>query len=185
MTCTLSRTLELEIIDDSTFTLNSADNTNHYDDIYISEGAEKYPTSTHGIKLFDNKNLIRSCAVVGSAGATSVTETSFVIEESRLLLCCANQIFCLALPSLCLEWNKEVDWATAFQIFPYKTDYIVHCETQIVRLNKAGEIIWAFGGADIFVSIDESSDFKLEENHIELNDFGGQKYLIDYNGKLL
>ena len=185
MTHHLTGTLELEIIDDPNYVLNSDTNGNQYDNVYIAEGAEKYQGSTIGIKLFDNKRLIRSCAVFASAGATVVTESSFIIEENCLLICCANQIFSISIHELSLNWNTEVDWATAFKIFPYKTDYIVHCEMQIVRINKAGEIIWTFGGADIFVNIEGENEFKMEDEFIDLLDFAGQKYRIDYNGKEL
>ena len=74
---------------------------------------------------------------------------------------------------------------TCFQIFKRQDDYIIHGELQVVRLDKDGNIKWRFGGTDIFVSIDNDEEFKIESDGILLTDFSKTKYKIDFDGKLI
>ena len=46
--------LTIEIFNDSTFSINSNDNLEVYENIYFGDDAKEYPTSKHGIKLIDN-----------------------------------------------------------------------------------------------------------------------------------
>lgn len=91
----------------------------------------------------------------------------------------------LTIPGLKLKWKTQCDPATCFQIYKLQDDYIIHGELQITKLNKDGQIKWELGGADIFVSIDNEEEFKLEHDGILLTDFAKVKYKIDFNGKLI
>lgn len=55
----------------------------------------------------------------------------------------------------------------------------------MTKLDKDGNKKWEFGGADIFVSMDNEEEFKLESDGILLTDFAKTKYKIDFDGKLL
>jgi hypothetical protein len=79
----------------------------------------------------------------------------------------------------------EADWATCFSVHKYQDTFITHGETSIARIDRNGNKLWCYGGADIFVRLEEGNPFKLHENYIELMDFNGSAYKIDYNGKTI
>ncbi len=61
-------------------------------------------------------------------------------------------------------------------------DFIIYGELEIFRITKNGEIIWRFGGRDIWVSVDEKKPFNIESDKIRLFDFESNEYVIDFNG---
>ena len=168
--------LKIEIYDDPTYKVDSADNKFNYSKHYFGDGAQDYPTSKHAIKIFRNEEEINNCIIIGSGGSTEVNKNSSLLDNDQLVLCCCDTIFCLSLPDLNLKWKTQADQATCFQIMKLQDDYIVHGELHITRLDKDGKIKWQFGGADIFVSIEGEEEFKLEKGHIMLSDFCNTKY---------
>ena len=177
--------MTIEVFDDPTYKFGSADNNFNYSKYCFGDGATEYPTSKHGIKIYQDDQIIDSCIVIGSGGATGIHQNSSLLDNNQLLLCCCNTIFCLILPDLDLKWKTQSDQATCFQIFREQEDYIIHGELQVTKLDKDGNKIWKFGGADIFVSIDNEEEFKIENDGILLTDFAKTKYKIDFDGKLL
>lgn len=181
----LYKDLTIEIANEPTYTVGSSDDNFIYSKHYFGDGAKEYPTSKHGIKIYQDNQIIDSCLVIGSGGATGVHKNSLLVDNDQLLLCCCDTVFCLTLPDLALKWKVQADQATCFQIFQHQNDYIVHGEFQVTKLDKNGNKKWEFGGADIFVSIDNEEEFKLESDGILLTDFAKTKYKIDFNGKLI
>ena len=179
------KNLTIDISDDQTFSFGSADNKYKYLKHFFGEGGQKFPVSKHSIKIFKDDEEINSCIIIGSGGATGVYKNSSLIDDDKILLCCCNTIFCLTLPELDLKWKTKADRATCFEIFKQQDDYIVHGELQVTKLDKDGQVRWKFGGADIFVSIDNEEEFKIENDGILLTDFAKTKYKIDFDGKRL
>lgn len=177
--------LIIEVLGEPTYKLGSADNNFIYSKTYLGDNAEKFPASKHGIKIYRNDQMIDSCMVVASGGSTGVHPNSSFLDSDRLLVCCGDTVFSLTVPDLELMWRTEADPATCFQIFKQQDDYILHGELQVTRLDKDGNKKWEFGGADIFVSIDNEEAFKIESDGILLTDFAKTKYKIDFDGKLL
>lgn len=177
--------LRIEVLDEPTFKVGSADNNFNYLKTYFGNGAEEYPTSNHGVKIFQADVQINNCILISSGGATGIYPNSTLVDNDHLLICCCDTIFCLTLPGLELKWKTQCDPATCFKIYKQQDDYIIHGELQITKLNKDGQIKWEFSGADIFVSIDNEEEFELENDGILLTDFAGVKYKIDFNGKLI
>ena len=177
--------LIIELIDEPTYTLNSTDNKFIYSKHYFGDGAKEYPTSKHGIKIYQDDQIIESCVIIGSGGATGIHNSSSLLDNEQLLLCCCDTIFCLTLPNLNLKWKTKSDQATCFQIFKQQDEYIIHGELQVTKLDKNGNKKWEFGGSDIFVSIDNEEEFKIENDGILLTDFAKTKYKIDFDGKLM
>ena len=173
----------IEVFDEPTYKFGSADNKFNYSKHYFSDGAMEYPTSKHGVKIFQDDKEIYNCIIIGSGGATVVHQNSSLIDNDQLVICCCNTIFCLSLPDLELKWKNNADQATCFQIFKHQSEYIIHGEMQVVKLDKDGEVKWIFGGSDIFVSIDNEDEFKIVNDGILLTDFAKTKYKIDFNGK--
>lgn len=177
--------LTIEVLDEPTYKFGSADNNFNYSKHYFGDGAKEYPTSKHGIKIYQDYQIIDSCIIIGSGGATGVHQNSSLLDKDQLIICCCETIFCLTLPELELKWKTQADQATCFQIFKQEDDYIIHGELQVAKLDKFGKIIWEFGGADIFVCIDNEEEFKIENDGILVTDFAKTKYKIDFDGKLL
>ena len=61
--------------------------------------------------------------------------------------------------------------------------YIVHGETDIYCFNQNFEKEWDFSARDIWVTQDGSEALRLYEDYIELRDWLGYEYRIDYQGK--
>ncbi|MCC8147251.1 MAG: hypothetical protein LIO93_12640 [Bacteroidales bacterium] len=177
--------LEVGVANEPDYTLNSTDNIFCYTRYYFGEGSQHYPVSKHGIKVYQDKEIINSCLVVASGGATDIHERSSLIDSNKLLICCCNTLFNLSLPTLNLNWKKQVDDVACFQIFKLEDDYIIHGELLITRISKDGIIKWQFGGKDIFVSIDNKESFKLKDGYIELRDFGDTVYKLSFDGKAI
>jgi hypothetical protein len=177
--------LTIEVFDESTYTFGSVNNNSTYAKHYFGNGGREFPTSKHGIKIFQDNEEISNCIIIGSGGATGVYQNSSLLDNEQLVICCCDTIFCLGIPNLDLKWKTQADQATCFQIFKQKEDYILHGELQVTKLDKDGQIKWTFGGADIFVSIDETEEFILDNDGILLTDFAKTKYKIDFDGKLL
>ena len=179
------KNLTIEVVDETTYNYGSSDNNFNYSNQYFGDGAQNYPTSKHGVKLLQDEILINDCIIIGSGGATGVHQNSSLVDNDRLLVCCCYTIFCLTLPDLKLKWKTQADQATCFQIFKQQDNYIVHGEMEVTKIDQDGQIKWKFGGADIFVSIDNEEEFKIDKDGILLTDFAKTKYKIDFDGKLL
>lgn len=177
--------LRIEVLDEPTFKVGSADNNFNYSKSYFGNDAEEFPTSKHGVKIFQDDVQINNCILIAFGGATGIYQNSSLVDNDHLLICCCDTIFGLTLPGLKLRWKTQCDQATCFEIYKQQDDFIIHGELQITKLNKDGQIKWEFGGSDIFVSIDNEEAFKLEDDGILLTDFAGVKYKIDFNGKLI
>jgi outer membrane protein assembly factor BamB len=179
------KNLTIEVIYEPTYKFGSTDNNFNFSKHYFGDGATEYLSSKHGIKIYQDGQIIESCIIIGSGGATAVHQNSSLLDKDQLIICCSDTIFCLTLPDLELKWKTQTDQATCFQIFKKQDDYIIHGELQVVKLDKDGKIKWEFGGADIFVSIDNEEEFKIENDGILLTDFAKTKYKIDFEGKLI
>lgn len=177
--------LTIEVHDEPTYKFGSAHTNFVYSKAYFRDNAEQYPTSRHGILIYRDAQIIDSCMVIGSGGATGIHKNSSIVDNDRLVICCCDTVFCLTLPGLELKWKTQADQVTCFQIFKQQDGYIIHGELQVTKLDKDGNKKWEFGGADIFVSIDNEEEFKIESDGILLTDFAKTKYKIDFDGKLL
>lgn len=161
------------------------DDCKDYTHLYITCGDYRC-NDLIGVKVYQNGILINSALIgVSSGGRTSISGSSSIIEEDRLVLCCSNTICCLSVPEMKMLWQTEADTATCFQIFKYEEDYIVHGEMDISRLDKNGVIIWQASGEDIFVMQDDGEGFTMKEDHIYAKDFCGKEYKIGYDGKCI
>jgi len=177
--------LTIEVLDEPAYKFGSSDNNFSYSKHYFGDGAIEYQTSKHGIKIYQEGQIINSCIIIGSGGATDIHKNSSLLDNDNLLLCCCDTIFCLTLPDLELKWKTQADQATCFQIFRQHDDYIIHGELQVAKLDNRGNMKWKFGGSDIFVSTDNQEGFKIENDGILLTDFAKTKYKIDFDGNLI
>lgn len=174
---------EIDIDYNPTYKFGSADNSFNYDFEYLNE-SEFRPSSIFGIKILDNGKCIKSAIIGSDGGETGIHNTALVIEDDRLVICCADKVFCLSIPDLSLLWKTKADTFTCFQIFKYEDSYIVHGELEISRLDWNGDFIWQYSGKDIFLNINnESIECELREDYIMATDFNNEVYRIGYDGK--
>jgi len=175
---------QIDIYRDETFAKGSADNLHKYDIEHFDESDFIFP-AMFGIKVFKDTELLKSSIIGSIGGGTGIHKTSIIYEDSRILICCSDSIFCLSVPDLQLIWRTEADQASCFEIYKYQDSYIVHGELEISRLDKDGKILWQQSGADIFTTISGRQDFELTEDFIMAKDFENRIYKFDYNGRNL
>jgi hypothetical protein len=178
----------IEIIDDSYYTLNSSDNIVSYDLEYF-EGKTNtdrvYPTSKHGIRISKDQVELRSAIICELGGFTTIHNNSFIVANDAILICCCEKIYSLSIPELQLNWKKRFDPSTCFAIYSFQTDYIIHGELQITRIDREGNEKWKFLGRDIWVTKEGKESIHLKNNTIELMDWVGYAYELDADGKVV
>lgn len=181
------QTYQIEITDDKTYRVGSADNDFTYDSVHLSEETRDYQTSNHAIKIFQDEKLIKSAIVCAAGGGgTFVHENSTAVKDDSLYIACSNKVFALSLPDLTLQWMTQVDIATCFGIYQADNGLFTHGEVSVTRLGTDGTIIWEMGLRDIIVTIDSDKDsFILHDDHIELEDFNKNNYKLSFDGKLI
>jgi hypothetical protein len=174
---------KIEVFDDNEYN-SSAERPISYDQVIQAEQDMKYsPSSQHAIKVYEADKLINTAIILASGGGTGVHEDTAFIDQGNLIIRCSNKLFSLSLPELKINWMTEPDLATCFSVHKYQDTYISHGELSISRIDRTGKKLWSYGGADIFVCLYEGNPFEMHDNFIELTDFNGSKYRIDYNGQ--
>jgi hypothetical protein len=174
---------EIEITDEPLYENKSTDNNSTYDFVYLDEEANQYRSSNHAIKIFQRGQLIKSAMVCAVGGATAIHPKSALAKDNSLYIACANKVFSLTLPDLKLRWATKVDLATCFGIYKADDALFTHGEFLVTRLETDGQIVWQTGLRDIILTIDSDKDsFILHDNYIELEDFEGNEYKIDFKG---
>jgi hypothetical protein len=179
---------QIEIFNDSNYTINSIDNLKVYDTVFLQGKKDKdrfYSTSKCGIIVKKSDTQIASAIICESGGATAITKKSFIIEDDRIWICVCNKVYCLEIPNLDLVWRKEIDFITNFSIHKIQDDFIIHGELDIKRITKDGEIVWSFGGRNIWVNQEGKTEFNIENDTIHLFDFESNEYILDFNGETI
>jgi len=177
---------EIEITNDTTFKIGSADNTFTYDFVYQDEEVNEYQSSKHAIKVFQDGQLIKSAIVCAVGGGTTIHDNSAVVKDDSLYIACADKVFSLTLPDLQLRWTMQADQATCFGIYKADNGLFTHGELSVTRLGVDGQIVWQTGLRDIIVAIDSDKDsFIMHGDYIELEDFQRNNYRLDFNGKFI
>jgi hypothetical protein len=173
----------IDIFEDHVYSPN--DSVHKYNHTYL-DPTDIYRPTTVGIEIFIGENLVNAAVIGATGGATGIYNTSFVYEMDRIAICCADAIFCLSIPGLSLLWKTKADTASCFEIFKYKTDYIVHGEIEITRLANDGSILWQQRGRDIFTRLNsEKGDFAITEDYILATDWDNRKYKFDFDGNVI
>jgi outer membrane protein assembly factor BamB len=173
---------EIDIDYCPTYKSGSADNTFQYDAEYLEDSGNR-PSSIFGIKLLHQGKCIKSAIISSEGGETGIHNTALVIKDDRLVLCCADKVFCLSIPDLSLLWKTKADDFTCFEIFSYQDSYIIHGEINISRINHDGTILWQYSGEDIFMNMDDAIECELRADYIMATDFSNKVYRIGYDGK--
>lgn len=177
---------ELEITNEPTHKVGSADNTFIYDFVYRDEDAIDYQSSKHAIKIFQEEKLIKSAIVCAVGGSTTIHGNSAVVIDDNLYIACADKVLSLTLPDLKLRWKLQADQATCFGIYKAENGLFSHGELSATRIGTNGQIIWQTRLRDIIVTINSDKDsFIMHDDYIELEDFNRNKYKLDFSGKFI
>ncbi|WP_427875088.1 hypothetical protein [Flavobacterium sp. MMS24-S5] len=178
------KNFEIEVIDDKNYILNSSNNLHQYQKVYCEEN-EFRSSSKHAVIIKEHGTKISSAIICETEGATGIHENSCTIEDDKIWILVSNKIYCLKIPSLEIIWQKEFDQFTNFCLYKLEEDFLIHGELEIFRITKYGEIIWSFGGRDIWVNPEGSEELTIKDNVILLVDFESNRYILDFYGKLL
>jgi hypothetical protein len=166
--------LEIEVVDEPTYTFGSVDNVRRYQreellcrrDVVVSR---------HGVSCMRGGQVIASVVIGAAGGATGVHAHSVAFVEDACLVAVGPQIACLDLPFLGRRWVREVDEATCFGIHVAPDGSVVsHGELQIARLTVAGDILWRASGRDIF-----TGEMSVSAGLVRVEDFDGYAYAFD------
>ena len=164
---------EVTIINESTYTFGSSDNTRTYPHARNLNSPAR-PVSVHGV-LLDQEPLI----VVGAGGgATQVHDHCALWLKERLYLAVCDTVVCIKLQPFELLWSLRVDSATCFGIhFHPETEALLsHGELEITRFTETGTILWKSGRYDIF-----TGPITLNQSFIEAEDFNGHLHRFSYS----
>ena len=153
-----------------------------YDHRYDDERCSSYIQ----VRICKDKEILKTVLLGSDGGGTVVHETSFIIEQDRVVMCCYDSIFCLSIADLKLLWKTQADSVTCFEIYKYKDSYIIHGELEISRLGRDGTILWQQSGADIFTTLEGGKDdLLITENYILATDWDNRKYKFDFDGNVI
>jgi hypothetical protein len=167
---------EVELLDESTYTRRSVDNVRAYDREYLLGDMQELNASRHGVILRESEEVRASCIVFAGGGLTCIHEHSGLIVGDCLYIAIGDTICSLTLPSLNLNWHRNVDTATCFGVYylPKQACLISHGECEIARLTLSGDVVWKSGGGDIL-----TGQFRVFPEHIEAIDYNEAVYHIN------
>ncbi len=167
--------LDVEFIDEPTYTFGSTDNLRSYSIEWLDGKGQ--PVSSHGI-LIEGKPF----AVIGAfGGATSVHENSMLQLNGVGYFAVGDQLVSFDLIHKKKRWNLRIDHATCFGVYYSKSHDVLisHGELLVSRFDSEGKVLWQTGGSDIF-----TEGFSLLSDCIHAIDFEGKEYRFNYeNGK--
>jgi hypothetical protein len=110
---------------------------------------------------------------------------SVKLSEEGLILSLGTALVCLSWPDFQLNWKFKPDFGPIFEFYELEDDILLRGELSIYRINMQGQVIWSFGGLDIWVNINGKREVTILEKSIKLIDFDSNEYIIDFDGKLL
>lgn len=84
----------IELFEDQAFIPHSSDNSSNYDYEYLAEENNQSFASKIGIRVWDeNEKVILSSVIICEVGgATTVHDSSFLIENNAILICVCNKV---------------------------------------------------------------------------------------------
>lgn len=171
----INQQFEIEIIDESLYSISSADNIRKYSKEYILDNNHYSNSPRIGIRVKSADGFENSCFVLGNSVGVKPHENSAVIINQSLFVSIGMLVCCFEIPSLKLQWQREVDTVTSYSVYisPDAKGVISHGEIEITKVSFDGQILWTVSGKDIF-----SEGFTIFPDHIETVDFNLEKYNI-------
>ena len=162
---------------------DSADNIIQPDDYIVLN--EEYP-KTILINVSDANHSAERNIVLSVSFFTPHDQFAFIVYDDLYMF--LNDTVCiLNLQTGRIVKRKELALSgTLFSVHPYRDDFILYCEMNIIRMNQNLDVIWDYMARDIFVRYKgEEPAFEMRKDRIRLYDFSDSFYEIDYNGKVI
>jgi hypothetical protein len=149
-------------------------------------------TSALGLNVEERGNKTRNCLITGLGGGcylhiVSENDRSQTVklDDEDLILSVGDTLLSFNLSTMALNWQVCPDGAELFEFYDLEGDILLRGEIEIHRISKKGNVIWSYGGRDIWVNIDGKKEVEIQEDRIKLIDFESNEYWIDFNGKTL
>lgn len=79
--------------------------------------------------------------------------------------------------------NIELDCWELFEIYKFKSGYLIHGEDEIRFMNAAFEIMWGIGAIDVYANGLVEKDFEVFDDYAIAYDWYGDKHYFDENGE--
>lgn len=172
----------IEIAEDRTYTVNSADNR-FYDVILNPDNCQHrddYKVLSISVDLFTSELHI---ALIGPFYNSYVSNCA-ILDGEILTILQANVITQVKITAGSIVQHIKLDtFGGNFAIYKVEKGYIIYGELEITMLDFDFYPKWSFSGKDIFVSVSGKNPFELREKSIHLWDFEDNEYEIDFEGK--
>ena len=166
------REYEVRLLNEPFYNLTSVDNAYIYEHEYV---LDHYISSQHGLRVLRDAKILHSCILAASNGSTRVHSKAARIINDTIYIAVGNRLCSLALPTLNLQWQLEVDNTTCYGVHYHTAEdcLLTHGEVTISRISKNDRLIWQTSGNDIF-----TGESKIIGDYIESIDFNHEKYRI-------
>lgn len=176
----------IEVSEDNDYSLNSTDNIHSYDVILNPENRRRDDFHKKISIKTEDKSALLIC------GYCSYSDNVLFVDN-LLVIMCENIIYKIDVEKMEIVFRKVMyDMSencpvciSTFEIHKIQNGYIVYGEMEILKLDDDFNVLNMFMGKDIFVTVDGSSAFEMNENGIVVRDFIGNIYYLDYNCKLI
>ena len=174
-------TYEISINAEHTFTLDSVDNKPY--DLIINPFNMKRGDyyKALAVTLDDGVISMRFIIIGEMFGAD---EDIAILENDDLIILMNTMLIVIDCRTVTVKLHKKISgfWIY-FSIYKFDDGYIIYGEIDILKLSSRFEIEWSFSGADIFVSPNGETAFKIENETIFLSDWNGRKYKLNKFGQ--
>lgn len=183
MTTLINEYCEIMLFNDTTYTIDSADNFQYDEELNL----DVYTANDHYSALvikFDWYERQKSIVLIGSKWAVY---TDFAVLAGDLLTVMQQDVitqFNVRNGSI-IRHVKFSCYGSSFGIYRVTGGYIVYGELEIIMLDDHFQRKWDFSGRDIFVTNSSHVPFELSEKSIKLYDWEDNYYELDYDGKLI
>ena len=172
----------IEITEDETFVVDSNDNAKY--DYVLNPLAKCSDNMYKVLKIVIQGYQNCTAALIGDIN-TFVVDCA-ILDKNVLIVLQNDYITQIDLDSMQIVAGYELDvFGTTFSIYKMSDGYLIYGEIEIIKLDNNFQVLWRFGGRDIFVSITGKTSFEITSNSIKLYDFYDNFYEIDFDGNLI
>jgi hypothetical protein len=165
----------------------SADSIIQLNSEIISE--QKVDSSNLKIDII-KEGLNRTCIIKGiltgiylHSSDSDINCQSVKIDNDNLIISVGLNFISIDLNNLKLNWNLNNRGGAFFEFYDFLDDFLLRGETEIIRIDKMGNVKWSYSGFDIWVNMEGKSELNITDNSIILFDFNSSRYEIDFNGR--
>ena len=171
----------IEITEDNTFTIASADNRKY--DLLMNPTNLKH--SYKALRISVKGNAYREIVLIGDE-CTCAQDNCAILEDDVLTVLLNNHITQINIAALEIVGGYDFDvFGTTFAIYRMVDGYLIYGEIEIIKLDNSFNIVWKFSGKDIFVSVSGKNAFELTAESIKLYDFEDNFYELDFDGNMV